>query len=494
VNGKHFLAFDLGAGSGRAILGTLGNGRLNIRELRRFPNAPVNIHGSYHWNIFGLFQEIIVSLKTCAEVLGDVRLESLGFDTWGLDFALLAGDGTFLGLPYTYRDSRTEGMMSRFFERMPAERIYELSGIQFMPINTLYQLFALAQSHSPILPCTDALLFIPDIFHYLLTGKKRTEFTIATTSQLFNPQTMTWEEELFAALGISSSIMQEVVAPGTIIGELTPALCREVDLGPTPVVAPATHDTASAIAATPAAGVDWAYISSGTWSLMGIEMPDAICSDMARELNFTNEGGVAGTFRFLKNIMGLWPVQRCRTAWQADREYDYETLTAMAGAAAPFAALIDPNCHEFLNPPDMPQAICQFCKDTGQKAPADAGAMIRCILESLALEYRRVLNQLRLATGRPISGIHVIGGGSNNRLLCQFTADATGLPVRAGPAEATAIGNILVQAMGLGYLNSLDDIREIVRRSFKVETYTPQGTAEWDVAYGLYRDLVSDSP
>jgi rhamnulokinase len=490
MTSRHILAFDLGAGSGRAMLGVLDAGRLHIQELRRFSNAPLNIRGCYHWNVFGLFQEVMESLAACGKALAGARLESIGFDTWGLDFALLAGDGTFLGLPYTYRDSRTEGMMERFLERVPAGRVYELTGIQFMPINTLYQLFALAQSGSPILSCVQDLLFIPDIFNYLLTGEKRTEFTFATTSQLFNPRTMAWEEELFGALGIPRRIMQEVVPPGAIIGKLSPAIGREAGFGQTLVVAPATHDTGSAIAAAPAAGADWAYISSGTWSLMGIESPQALCSDLAREFNFTNEGGVAGTFRFLKNIMGLWLVQQCREAWKAMCEYGYDTLTEMAGASPHFAALIDPNWYGFLNPPDMPAAIRQFCQKTGQPAPASVGATIRCILESLALEYRRVLDQLRQATSRPIGAIHIIGGGTRNRMLCQFTANATGLPVLAGPAEATAIGNILIQALGLGYLGSLAEIRDIVRRSFEVETYTPHDADEWSAAYDRYRRVL----
>ena len=491
MTSRHILAFDLGAGSGRAILGALDDGRLHIQELRRFSNAPLNIRGSYHWNVFGLFGEVIESLSACKAALADVPLGSIGFDTWGLDYALLAGDGTFLGLPYTYRDQRTEGMMEHFFSRVPARRIYELTGIQFMPINTLYQLSAFARNGSPILSCVNDLLFIPDIFNYLLTGEKRTEFTFATTSQLFNPWTMDWEDELFAALGVSRSIMQEVIPPGEIIGELSPAIGSQTGLGRALVVAPATHDTGSAIAATPAAGVDWAYISSGTWSLMGIETPQAICTDEARELNFTNEGGVEGTFRFLKNIMGFWLVQQCREAWKTKHVYDYDELTALAGASPPFVTLIDPNWREFLNPSDMPEAIRQFCQRTSQPAPASVGATVRCILESLALEYRRVLDQLRQTAPHPIRAIHIIGGGSRNGPLCQFTANATGLPVLAGPAEATAVGNILIQALGLGYLGSLAEIRDIVRRSFEVETYTPRDADAWNAAYARYQEIIS---
>lgn len=490
MKGKQILAFDLGAESGRAVLGALEADRLHIRELRRFPNAPVKIHGSWRWNVYRLFEEMLRSLQQCAVEMGSEGLESIGVDTWGLDFGLFAVDGTLLGLPHTYRDDRTAGMMERLFERVPASRVYELTGIQFMPINTLYQLLAFVERGSPTTQCIADLLFIPDIFNYLLTGERCTEFTYATTSQLYNPHKGDWEDELFAALGMSKTIMQRVVPPATVIGDLSASVVQGQRLKAAQVIAPATHDTASAVASTPAAGDDWAYISSGTWSLMGIEVPTVICTDLSQKFNFTNEGGVSGTFRLLKNVMGLWLVQECRTAWRGQSDYDYITLTEMASRAAPFGALIDPNCPDFLNPPDMPAAICRYCEQTGQPPPASIGETVRCILESLALEYRRVLGQLRLVHSRPIRTIHIVGGGAQNQLLCQFTANATGLPVLAGPSEATASGNILVQAMGLGYVDSLWEIRELVRRSFDIALYEPRDTARWNSAYGHYLQML----
>lgn len=484
-----FLAFDLGAESGRAILGELREGRLSLREIRRFPNGALNFRGHSHWNVFRLYEEMKESLRACA---GEMRedLKGIGIDTWGVDFALLAGDGSILGLPYTYRDGRTQGAMEHFFTRLAPERVYRLTGIQFLPINTLFQLFAMVRDNSPLLEVASDLLFIPDLFNYLFTGEKRTEFTFATTSQLYNPWKSDWDDDIFAALGISPAIMQTVVPPGSLIGEISPAICQETGLpGPVPVIAPATHDTGSAVAAVPAAADGWAYISSGTWSLMGIEIPEPICNESAREFNFTNEGGVEGTFRFLKNIMGLWLVQGCRKAWKEARAYSYEELTQMAAASPPFVALIDPDRDAFLNPPDMPAAIRQFCHESGQSVPESPGGVVRCILESLALQYRSVLEQLREMISWPIHTIHVVGGGAQNRLLCQFTADATGLPVVAGPAEATAIGNILVQAIAMGYIGSLAEAREVIRHSFELVRYEPQDGGEWDIAYERFCSL-----
>ncbi len=485
----HYLAFDLGAESGRAILGTLEEKKLKIQELSRFPNGPINILGHLHWNIFNLFDEIKKGMRICSS-LRPLKLESLAVDTWGVDFGLLASDGSIVGLPYSYRDSRTRGAMEEFFKQIPRERIYKLTGIQFMPINSLFQLFSMVRDRSPLLDVASDLLFMPDIFNYLLTGEKKTEFTIATTSQLYNPRRRTWSEELFRALGISKKIMQEVISPATIIGRLLPAISEEAGLEEIPVVATASHDTAAAVASIPAQGENWAYLSSGTWSLMGVEARNPIITQQALEFNFTNEGGVEGFFRFLKNITGLWLVQQCRKKWAERSSLSYEELTQMAGASSPFKALIDPDCPDFLNPPDMPEAILQFCKKTGQASPDTPAAFVRSILESLALKYRFVLEQLRKVVSQSIEKIHIIGGGARNSLLCQFAADATSLPVLAGPVEATAMGNILGQALALGHIHSLAEMREIIKSSSELKTYEPKPSQDWDRAYESFQKII----
>ncbi len=481
------LAFDLGAASGRTILGRLEGGRLEIEELTRFPNGMVRLGDHLHWNLVQLYEEVKRGLAVCASEVS-AEPESVGVDTWGVDFGLLDRQGTLIGLPYGYRDARTDGAMEAFFARLPRERTYELTGIQFMQINTLFQLLSMVRDRSPLLDIAAHLLMMPDLLNYLLTGRRVTEFSIATTSQLYNPRRGGWEPELFAALGLSAEIMQEVVGAGTPIGSLAEHICRETGLAHTQVIATASHDTAAAVAATPAEGEDWAYISSGTWSLMGIESPQPIITEATREGNFTNEGGVEGTFRVLKNIMGLWLLQQCRQAWAGEEAPGYEELIQAASEAEPFGPLVEPDDPCFLNPPDMPEAIAQFCRRTRQPEPETRGQFVRCILESLALKYRLVLDQLRACCGRPIARLHIIGGGAQNELLCQLAADATGLPTLAGPVEATAIGNLLVQALALGRLRSRGEIREIVRASFPVKSYEPRPTPAWERAYQRFRE------
>jgi len=482
------LAFDLGAESGRAYLGSLHGHRLEVRELSRFPNTMVNLGGHLHWNIAQLFQEVKNALAACAAEVTP-RPASLAVDTWGVDFGLLASDGSLLGLPYAYRDGRTEGAMEELFCRIPRPRVYELTGVQFIRVNTLFQLMAMVRDQSPLLKIASDLLLMPDLFSYLLCGERRTEFTIATTSQLYNPTKRDWEDELFLALGLSPDLMQEIVPPGTVLGLLRGDIARETGISGVPVVATASHDTAAAVAAVPAEGDDWAYVSSGTWSLMGVESPQPIISDQTRDFNFTNEGGVEGTFRVLTNIMGLWLLQRCRAAWAADRQSTYQDLIQAASSAPPFKAVIEPDHADFLNPPDMPAAIQAFCRRTNQPIPETIGELSRCILESLALKYHMVLDQARLIYPRPINRIHVVGGGSRNELLCQFAANATGLPVIAGPAEAAAVGNLLVQALALRHIASLREIRDIVRLSFAVGRYEPQEPQPWHSAYDRFREL-----
>jgi rhamnulokinase len=482
-----FLAFDLGAESGRTVLGQLEGNLVRITELSRFPNNMLSLHGHLCWDIFRLYEEMKKGLKICA---GGSRIQSIAVDTWGVDFGLLAKGGTILGLPFTYRDSFSSGAMEKLFKRFPREKIYQLTGIQFLPFNSLFQLFALKEKESSSLEAAEDLLFIPDIFHYFLTGKKCTEFTFATTSQLYNPLKGSWEKEFFEVLDVPQSLMQEILQPGTVIGEMNKDISQHVGWKPVPVVAVASHDTGSAVAAVPAHGQDWAYISSGTWSLMGIETKKPIINDLSLFLNFTNEGGVGGTFRFLKNISGLWLLQRCRKSWAINKDYSYQELTEMGAKAKAFRSLINPDREDFLNPPEMLDSIKKYCLKSSQPAPESPAQYVRCILESLALKYRFVLDQLRTLSPRPIRRIHIIGGGVKNRLLCQFTANATKLPVVAGPAEAAAVGNIMMQALTLGYVSSVSQMREVIRNSFSMEDYQPRHSELWDRAYERYKNIL----
>ena len=486
---SHYLAFDLGAESGRAVLGALAEDRLTIHEVRRFPNAPLSLADHIHWNVYALFEEMKAAMRETASAIGG-RPSSLGVDTWGVDFGLLARDGSLLGLPFCYRDHRNAGAMEDYLKLVPRSDLYEATGIQFMPFNTLFQVYAMVRERSPLLDAAADLLFMPDLFNFLLTGRKAAELTIASTSQLLDPRTKAWIPGLFQAMGLSKKILQDLVEPGTVIGEMSEDIAMATGFRHVPVVATASHDTAAAVAAVPAEGRRWAYISSGTWSLVGVELKDPVISEKSLDANFTNEGGLGGTVRFLKNVSGLWLVHGCRKAWSAGSPLSYEELVRAAAEAPPFAALVDPDDPTFLNPPDMPEAIEDYCRRTGQEPPATKGAVVRSLLESLALKYRQVIAQLGEVLGHPIEKIHVIGGGSRNGLLCQLTADATGLPVVAGPAEATAVGNILVQAMATGLVASPAEIRAIIRRSFELRTYAPSGSgAAWDEAGSRFRQI-----
>ena len=483
---QKFLAFDLGAESGRGVLGHFDGERLRLEELHRFPNGGVRVLDSLHWDVLRLWSEIKHTLSICAH--RDIDLLGIGLDTWGVDFALLGRDDTLLGFPYHYRDRRTDGILEEALRRLPREEIFKRSGIQFLQFNTLYQLFSMAGS--PLLEVAETFLTIPDLFNFWLTGRKVCEFTNATTTQFYNPRQRGWSKEIFDGLGLPFGILPEIVQPGTQLGGLLPTVAEETGLPEIPVIAPACHDTGSAVAAVPARGEDWAYISSGTWSLMGIEVSEPIITDQALEFNFTNEGGVNNTFRFLKNIMGLWLVQECRRTWaRAGDEISYDQMTQIAVNAKPFTALVDPDDNVFLPAGDMPSRIVDYCKRTGQAPPTDKGGIARCALESLALKYRWVLEKLEAVWGRSINVIHIVGGGTQNTLLCQFTADATGVLVVAGPIEATAIGNLMVQALSGGLIRSLSEAREIIRGSFDLITYEPQDSARWDEAYDRFLEV-----
>ncbi|MCI0498919.1 MAG: rhamnulokinase [Planctomycetales bacterium] len=480
-----YAAIDLGAESGRVVKGILKDGTFHLEEISRFPNGMVPIGGHFHWNLIRLYEAVVEALKKCAQ--SGMPIESIGVDSWGVDFVLLAGDESPMGLPVAYRDSRTDGMMETLFKRIPSEKIYEKTGIAFMKFNSIYQLLALAEQKSEALKNAAHFLMIPDYFHYLFTGRMTNEYTEASTSQGVNLKTQTWDTDIFKAIGVSMDILHPLIKPGTRIGPIREHLQALTGLGPVPVIAPGTHDTASAVAAVPAEGKNWAYISSGTWSLMGMEADSPVSSSRAFEYNFTNEGGVFNTIRFLKNIMGLWLVQRCRAAF--NKQIDYGTLAQMAGQAPAFVSLIDPDWDAFMNPPSMTEAIADFCRKTGQPVPASEGAYVRCCLESLAMQYRLVLRQLCEIYNTTIEKLHIVGGGCQNILLNQLAADATGTTVIAGPVEATVIGNIAVQAIGLGHIASLAEARKIIRNSFEVQTYTPKKTAAWDTPFERFMKL-----
>jgi rhamnulokinase len=479
---KKLLAFDLGAESGRGILGRFDGQKLSLEVVHRFPNGPVRTLDTLHWDVLRLYSEMLTCLGRCANDHGGV--DSLGVDTWGVDFALLGRDGSLLGNPRHYRDPHTEGIMEAAFARVPRHEIFRQTGLQFMRFNTLFQLLALQRDKSPLLDSAETLLFIPDLFHYFFTGIKVNEFTDASTSQMLDPTTRTWAHGLLHSFGLSTRLAGSIIPPGTVLGPLRSSVARDTGLNPAPVIAPASHDTAAAVAAVPAEGNSWAYISSGTWSLMGVELAGPLINDQAVRYNFTNEGGVGATIRFLKNIMGLWLVQECRRAWEREgRSFSYEELARMAQAAPSGVSLVDPDASTFILPPNMPTALADFCRRTGQPVPTEPGAVVRCALDSLAMRYRWVLERLEELTGRRLGVIHIVGGGCQNTLLCQLAADVCNRPVLAGPVEATAIGNVLVQAIGLGLLGSLAESRDVVRRSFEVVAYEPQNPEQWQAPY-----------
>ncbi|MFQ5858088.1 MAG: rhamnulokinase family protein [Anaerolineae bacterium] len=490
THAANFLALDLGAESGRVVIGRFDGQRLTLEEVHRFANGPVRVHDTLHWDVLRLFTEIKNGLTQVVHDRGS-ELVSLGLDTWGVDFALLDEQGMLVGNPYHYRDSRTDGMLEEAFRRVPGDEIFQQTGIQFMQINTLFQLLAMVVQESPQLSIADTLLMMPDLFNYWLTGQKVSEWTIASTSQCLNPNTGDWAASLVEKLGIPSHIFPGIVEPGTLLGKLLPALANETGAGGVSVVAPGCHDTASAIAAVPAESDNYAYLSSGTWSLMGAEITEPIINATSRDHNFTNEGGVCDTIRLLKNITGMWLIQESRRTWAGEGEpLSYDEITQLAEAAPPFVAIIDPDAAEFLAPGDMPARIRQHCARSGQEVPESKGSIARTALESLALKYRWVLERLEELLGQRLETLHIVGGGSQNRLLNQFTADAIGRPVVTGPVEATAAGNVLMQMLALGHIASLEEGRDLIRRSFETGTYLPREIGAWDEAYSRFLRLL----
>jgi rhamnulokinase len=470
---SHFLAFDLGATSGRSILGTLQDGKIELQELTRFPNKIIHIHDQYYWDLFALYESLKEGLTAAATE--NVTIDAIGIDTWGVDFVYIGEDGSILSQPRSYRDPYTNGKPEEYFNLLSRKEVYNLTGIQIMDFNSLYQLFAAKGENSPALKAAKNILFMPDALSYLLTGQQICEYTVASTSQILNPKTKKFEKKLLEVIDINPDILLPVTLPGTVIGNLTDALCKETGLAKTPVIAVAGHDTASAVAAVPAENENFAYLSSGTWSLMGIEVKEPIINEESYTLNFTNEGGVEGTTRFLKNITGMWLLEQCRKEWEASgKKYNYSEIVALAESAIGFSAHIDPDHPSFANPVSMTQAITDYCQATGQKSPENHAEFIRCIFESLALKYKEVLDSLQKMAPFKIEKLHVIGGGSQNKLLNQLTANAIGIPVIAGPSEATAYGNIMLQAKGLGVVKSLQEMRTIIRHSVSLETFYPQ--------------------
>lgn len=489
---KLFVAFDLGAESGRAVLGRLADGRLTLEVKHRFSNIPVHMNGMLYWNTPSLWTELKNGLRNASRAEGKpLKLSGIAVDTWGVDFGLVGKNGELLGLPVHYRDNRCDGMVEKACKKAGRELIFKSTGIQVMQINTLYQLLAMVQSKSELLKAADTLLFMPDLLNYLFSGKMACEESIASTSQMYDPVKKTWAMALLKKLGIPTHFLGKITPSGTVIGSLQKELVDEYGVD-VPVIATAGHDTASAVVAAPGEGKDWCYLSSGTWSLMGLELDKPIINDASLAANYTNEVGVAGKIRFLKNIMGLWLAQELRRQWQKDgMPLDYAQMTQLASVARPFVAVINPDYPDFAKPWGMPAKIDEFCAKTRQKAPETMGEHIRTCLESLALTYRRTLENLEKLSGRKIKTIHIVGGGAQNELLNQMTADACGRKVVAGPIEATAAGNVLVQAMATGDVKDLKQARKIIRNSFDVKTYEPQQSGGvWDVAYGRFLEVV----
>lgn len=467
---NNFFAVDLGATSGRTILGSIADGKLEQRELTRFPNQIIQTGGHYYWDIYALYNEIIRGLKVVAEE--GIELTSIGIDTWGVDFVCVGQDGALLRNPYSYRDPHTFGAMEEYFQKVPKEKVYEKTGIQFMNFNSLFQLSTMRKNNDSALAAAHKILFMPDALMYMLTGEAVCEYTILSTSQMLNPRTRKIDTDLLDVIGLKESQFGRYVNPSDRVGCLTPEVQQLTGLGPVPVVAVAGHDTASAVAAVPAQTPNYAYLSCGTWSLLGIETKEAIINEKSYQYNFTNEGGIEGTTRFLKNICGMWLLERCRQEW-TDAPSDINKVNADAMEAEPFRSIINPDDPRFTNPPSMVKAIQDYCRETNQPVPDGYKQIARCIFESLALRYREVVGYLRELAPFPIEKLHVIGGGTYNKYLMQMTADSLGIPVITGPVEGTAIGNIMLQAKAAGLVTDIFQMRRIIADSIEQHTYLP---------------------
>lgn len=485
-----FLAFDFGASSGRAMLAKFDGEKITLEEKHRFSNDPVMINGCLHWDVLRLFFEIKQGILKCANS-GDRDIDCIGIDTWGVDYGLLDKNDKLLGNPYHYRDTRTEGMYDEAFKRVPKEEIFKETGIAFNWFNTIFQLLSAKLSDDVQLKNAKTLLFMPDLFNFFLTGVKKTEYTVASTAQMFDSVKHEWAYDLLNKLDIPSDILTDVIYPGEAVGTIKPELAEELGIEQVPVIAVASHDTGSAVASVPVVDQkDFIYISSGTWSLMGVELDKPNLSDGALQYNFTNEGGVDKTIRFLKNIMGLWLIQESRRQWDREGELlSFDELEQQANAAIPFASLIDPDYDQFQTPGNMPKRIREYCSRTGQKVPETKGEIVRCIAESLAFRYRYTIEGMEAVTGNKYNVVNIVGGGIKDKMICQFTANATKRTVSAGPVEATSIGNVLVQAMAMGAIKDLNEGRKVVRNSFDIAEYMPQDSAVWDEAYAKWKKI-----
>ena len=481
---KKYIAVDLGAESGRVMLGSVSTDKVVLEEIHRFGNGPIEENDSLRWDFKKLFSEIKKGIGKAAKAAG-AQVWGIGIDSWGVDFGLLDTDGELIENPYHYRDSQTNGIKEKAFGLMSKREIYENTGLQFLQFNSVYQLLAMRLNNSIAMAKATNLIFIADLFSYFLCGRIFAEYSLASTSQFMDMRTGKWSKEVLDGLSLPIEIMPKIISPGTVVSQLSSEIGTELRCGPVPVIAIGSHDTASAVAAVPAEGdVNWAYLSSGTWSLMGVELPQATINDKTFKYEFTNEGGVENTIRLLKNIMGLWLTQECRRQWQREgTDLSYAKLTAMAEKAEPFARRIDVDYSGFLAPGDMPKRINDYLIETGQKPVDDKGQMIRTILENLALKYRSVMEAVEDVAGHKIEVLHIVGGGIQNELLCRFTANALGIKVVTGPIEATASGNILMQAIATGQIKTLAEARQIVRNSFELKEYEPQDTSLWQEQY-----------
>ena len=483
----YYLAYDLGADSGRLLLGTLADGKISIEELHRFPNGAVKTNGALHWNFDNLINELKAGLKKAAA--RQLPIASISTDSWGVDYVLYDERGLPSAPVWHYRDARTAAGVENVNAKIAWPQIYAETGIQFMALNTIYQVVTEPAAR---LAQAKQLLLIGDAFNFFCSGVARNEVSLASTTQLYNPQTRTWSKKLFATLGLREELFAPICASGTRLGPLKQNLAAETGLPQIEVIATCSHDTGAAVAAIPASGENWAYLSSGTWSLMGVELPAPVITEQSRALGFTNEIGYGNTVRLLKNIIGLWLIQESRRDWaKRGLKLEFADLEKLAAAAPPFVSLINPDDARFLSPDDMPRKIAEFCTETGQPVPADHGAYVRCIYESLALFYRCTLRKLERLTGKKIERMHIVGGGSQAGMLNQFAANAMKLPVLAGPTECTGLGNLLVQAIALGHLESHAAAREVVRNSFELKTFTPQDPADWDAAARRFEKLLS---
>ncbi len=488
------LAFDFGASSGRAMLFTFDGEKLSIDEMHRFSNDPVMTGNSFHWDVLRLFHEIKQGINKTV-LAGHKDIKAIGIDTWGVDFGLFDKNGKLLGNPYHYRDTRTNGMIELADKSMGKKYIFDKTGIQFNFFNTLFQFMAMVKDNDPLLDIADRMLFVPDIFNYFLTGVMKNEYSIASTSQLLDVKTKKWDKELMEKAGIPTKIFGNIVMPGEIIGELSDEICEELGCPKIPVIAVGSHDTASAVASVPVTeDYKYAYISTGTWALMGSEIDEPNVSDATFGYNFTNEGGVCNKIRFLKNIMGLWIIQESKRQWAREgKNFSFDDLEQAAWAAEPFRSFIDPDCEDFAGPGNMPKRIREFCERTGQYVPQNEGEIIRCIAQSLAFKFRMVADAIEDITKEPLCAVHMVGGGIKDTMVCKFAANATGKKVLAGPVEATSTGNAVVQLMALGKVKDLTEGRKIVKNSFPIKTYEPEEADAWNKAYEDFKKIVKFS-